>query len=299
MPCITCSRRVESRLLQAALHVAQVAVQGRHHRGVQHRAADPLVLPVLRQHLRRQAHRQLRVAVGTVIGHQLLVHRVGVGVQEAHRHHLRAVAGQFGDRRRHACPVKRGNHVSGGVDSLPHPEAQVARHQRRRLVVLGVVQRCLGVARLRYPRQAADLQHVAEPLRGKQSHARRLALEDRVQRHRAAVREMPHRRGRHPGGAGEPAQSVQGAVRRGRRRGRHLGGVRRSAGIVDQDQVGKGAADVIAQPVHVDRRDNRPIGCHSHPAPARLVRIASWSSRRSARSPPFGRRQWRAGVERW
>ena len=244
-------RRTESCLPQAPLHVAQVAVQNRHHRGVQHRAADPFVLAVLRQHLRRQAHRQFRVAACAVVGHQPLVRRVGVGVQEAHRHHLHAVAAQFGDRARHARLGQRGQHAAGGVDPLRYAEAQVARHQRRRLVVLGVVQRRLRVARFRDARQPADFQHVAEPLRGEQSHARRPALQDRVERHRATVREAPHRCRRYPRRAGEPAQPVQRAVRRGRRRGRHLGGVRRAPGIVDQYQVGKGAADVIAHAIHV------------------------------------------------
>ena len=247
-------RRAESGLPQAPFHIPQVAIQDRHHRGVQHRAADALVLPVLRQHLRRQAHRQLRVVARAVVGHQPLVHGVGIGVQETHRHHLHAVAAQLGDRGRHVRLLQRRQHRPGGVDPLRHPQPQVARHQRRRLVELGVVERRLGIARLGHPRQPADLQHVAESGGGEQSHARRGALQDRVEGHGAAVREVAHRLRRHPGLVREPAQPVQCAVRRSRRRRRHLGGVRRAAGVVHQDQVGEGAANVVTQPVHVSQR---------------------------------------------
>ena len=109
-------------------------------------------------------------------------------VQEADRDRLHPGLAQPPHRRAHRRLVQRDLDAAVVAHAFRHLQAQIARHQRRRLVGLQVVQ--VG------PLLPADLQQVAKPVRGDQPGLHAAMLDQRVGRHRRAVTEIADRRRR-------------------------------------------------------------------------------------------------------
>ena len=133
----------------------------------------------------------------------------------------------------HLLLVEREHDLAVGVDALGHLEAQLPRDER----LEGALQAVRGRAGA-----APELQHVAEAARGDQPGPGALALEQRVGRRRRAVDERLDLAGR-DASFGERREH---ALRLVPRRGRHLGGPDGAGRLVEQHEVGEGAADVDA-----------------------------------------------------
>ncbi|OGL13923.1 MAG: hypothetical protein A3F92_02765 [Candidatus Rokubacteria bacterium RIFCSPLOWO2_12_FULL_71_22] len=121
-----------------------------------------------------------------LLGHErrqaLLVRRVQVGVQEADRERRDAARAELAHGPARVGLVERRAHRAVRQDPLGHLADQPARHQRRGLLDLQIVDL---VALL-----APDDQHVAEAARGQESDAARLALDDDVRAERRAVHDL-------------------------------------------------------------------------------------------------------------
>ena len=161
----------------------------------------------------------------------LLVLGVQEGEQEADRDRLDLRLPQRVHGLLQALLVER-LELALGAHALAHAEAQLARHERRRPVLLEVVQ-------VR-PVLAPDLEHVAEAGRRHQRGARAAPLEQRVGGHGHAVRE-----------------GARFADLRRLQRGQHalglVAGRRRDLGrqhlpVDERDEIGERPADVDAEP---------------------------------------------------
>ena len=143
-----------------------------------------------------------------------LVRGVEIGVQEADDHRLHALGPQAAHRRAHLADVERLEHVALGVEPLADLEAPPPRHQGRRLLEVHVVEPGADLA--------ADLQHVAEAARHEHAHARGLALDDGVGRHRGGVHHRGHVAAAGPAFREAALERGHEAVGRVLRRGGHL-----------------------------------------------------------------------------
>ena len=174
-----------------------------------------------------------------------LVGGVGVGVQQADRHHLDPL---IAEQRREAPRlglVERDQDAARVVDALGHLEPQRPRHDRG--LPARQVEAVQVIALL-----PADLQHVAEPPRRDQGGPRPPPLQHRVGRHGRAVGQAGDLLVR-PEQDTEPFQHRLGGIA-GRQDLLHP---QRPAGQRLRHQIGEGAADIDADP------DLRPHG----PAP--------------------------------
>ncbi len=194
---------------------AQVPAAHRSEVGVDHGGDGALVLAELGGDLVRHAH---VVARGPQrLGHDPLVPRRQVGVQQAHRHglHARGHRGHGTDRR---------DLGARGVEAATHLQTVLARHEGRRPVRPRVVERRAVLA--------GDLDDVGEALGRDQRHGGPPALEQRVGGHRRPVGQF----GGRPTELLDPGGHGVGGVRRRRE---HLGGT-----AVGGHQVGEGAPGV-------------------------------------------------------
>jgi hypothetical protein len=169
-------------------------------------------------------------------------------VQEADDNGLHSLARQSPRRLAHLVEVKRLEHAPLVVEPLGHLEAEAAGHQGKRLLQMHVVEARADLA--------ADLEDVAEAARRQHADPRRLALDDRVRRHRRGVDHGGHVAAVRLAlgeAASERGHEALGRVLRGRQHFDHADG----AGLaVDERGVGEGAADVDAdaQRAHQARR---------------------------------------------
>ena len=162
-------------------------------------------------------------------------------MQEDDGDRLDAALGQLARQPLHVGLVKLLERRAVGQGALRHVEAQIARHERARVLQHQVVE---IVALL-----APDLDRVAEALGGQQRGPRAFALDDRVGDQRGAVDEMLHLGGFDSGLLQGLDQHGLDRLRRIGRRGQHLADGERAGLIVHHDQIGEGAADVHADTV--------------------------------------------------
>ena len=159
----------------------QVALGDRLDVARQHGRVRALVLAPLARDLVRGDRADLRPQPLHLGQHRLLVRRVRVRVQQADRDRLDALGPEVVEDRRQLAQVERRALGAGGRQPAADLAAQVARHERRRLLVEQVEE--VG------PVAARDLQAVAEPRRRDQAGRDALALGQRVDDHGRAVRE--------------------------------------------------------------------------------------------------------------
>ena len=227
-----------AQLREGALQAVQIARHERPHVGVGDGGGGALVLAGLRADGRRQADADGRVQLGQDGADALLVHRVGVGVDQRHGDRLDALVGDaFGDLA-HGLLVERPANGAMHVEALGHREAQLARHQGRRLDDVDVV---LVEAAL-----VGDLDHVAEAVGGDQGGLGAFALDDGVGGERGAVHEQADVRERQAGGRERALRAVDDGLLRRTRRGQNLAD--EAALAVEENDVGKCSADVDSQP---------------------------------------------------
>ena len=131
--CMTSRRPADAGGGELADHGGEVVLHGRADVGVDHGRAGALVLADLRQHLGRERDEPVRAARRGAGRRSLLVDRVGEGVDEADGDRLHFGGADGGDRGIEARRIERADDRAVGADALGHLEAQVARHQRRRL----------------------------------------------------------------------------------------------------------------------------------------------------------------------
>ena len=93
----------QPRVAELRFECAEIAIDERRDVGVHDRRAPPLVLAILRQHVGRG--RDAPPGGAEAIGDPLLVRRVGVGVQQTHRHDVRTP--RRGMSRPHDLPWRR------------------------------------------------------------------------------------------------------------------------------------------------------------------------------------------------
>ncbi len=221
---------------------AQVAVDDRLHKPVDGRGRAALELAVLGQELGPYRDVGVGPERGGDLARLALVRVVDVRVHEVDHQGLDALPAQPQDRLAHLVRSQRRDHEALGVDALVHLEAEIARDQR-----LEVALEPVG----RGARAPAQLQHVAEAARGDEPGAGALALEQRVGRGGRPVDDDRHL-GRARRGPGQRALDPAGLVGHGRR---NLGHPDQARGLVDEHQVGEGAADVDADELGL--RDDR------------------------------------------
>jgi hypothetical protein len=165
---------------------------------------------------------------------------VGVRVQERDRERLDLLAGELVRHRRHRSLVEVAPHLSARAEPLRHLVPQPPRHERRRLVVLDVVEH--------RDAQPPHLQDVAEPLGRHERRPRAAALEDRVRRDRRRVHDVLDRRRRHARLVEQREDPVDDAPRVVAGRRQHLLRPHRAVAS-EQDDVGERSADVDADAV--------------------------------------------------
>ena len=223
---------------QARLQALHIAADLRPDVGVHHRGRHALELAVLAQDVVRQRQINARHRLLDHRAGDALVLRIGVGVQEAHRHRLDAGrlqrAAGLGDARL----LQRRVDLAGRQHALDHLAGVAPRHQR----LVAVEEQVVGLR----PVAAADDVDVAGAARHHQAGLGALALDQRVDRGGRAVDQLVDR-------AGVDAaflEAVDDALGQLRRRGQALGLHEGLRGLVESDQVGEGAADI-------DRNDNQ------------------------------------------
>jgi hypothetical protein len=254
-------------LLQLVLQPGDVAVQDRLDGGVDRGRDAALVFAVFAEH--RVAHGD--VVVGPAFRGDLrsapLVGWIDVGVKEVDDQRLAAAADQVRDRRPHGLLVERRNHLAGRVHSLRHLKPVLARDDRLEMS---------GQAVGRGARAATEFEDVAKPLGRDQPAAGDLALEERIGRRRRAVDDGPHLIEADTG-LGEGGEDAEGLVVRGRR---HLGDADVAGRLVDQQQVGKSAADVDADDLGLLTAHVRPGHIADRRSPVDSARIICSTIRR-------------------
>ena len=214
----------------------EVALGHRLHVGREHGRVAAFVLAPLAGDLVRGDHAHLRPQPAHLGQHGLLVRGVGVGVQEADRHRLDACGAEVIQDAGQGGKIQWLELVAAIVHAAGQLAAQMARHEGRRLHVIEVEE--IG------PVAARDLEHVAKATGGDEPGMCTLALGQRIDDHRGAVR--------HEGDLGECeaalVEHVEHAAFEIGRRGVGLGGAHHlTAGdriAAEADQVGERAADV-------------------------------------------------------
>ena len=171
----------------------------------------------------------------------VLVRRVLEAVDQADRDRVHPFGAEGLDGGAHVVERDRLDLAAVGADPPAHREAQIARHQHRR-VGGAVVPRVLAQA-------AAGFEAVAEPGRRQQPDAPALALQQRVGRHRRAVQEeravAEERREREPERFARLLQRRDRPRARILRHRRHLEHRRPPARVGDHE-IGERAADIDA-----------------------------------------------------
>jgi hypothetical protein len=235
-----------TRLSQTRAQAAQVATQHRAHVGVHHGGAEALVLLDLREHVAGERHVGVRQQPREQLPGAALVARIAIGVQVTDRDRADSRGAQPTDRRLRRRMRERRLHRAVEPHPLGHVQPSRAGdqgHRRRHAQVVAVVLETL-----------AHLDHVAVARGGQHADLRALALEQRVGGHRGAVHDEPGV-GQEPrqvgaklgGQQGETVHHADGRVGGG---GGGLGQAH-APGVVDDDQVGEGAADVHAHAQHL------------------------------------------------
>ena len=226
---------------QALLEALEVAPGEALHVDVGERGRGAVVLADLGHHLAGQRAADLGRVRAQQLADRLLVRRIAVAVQQAHRDRLDALRMQRSDQAQHLIRVEP--HLDGAVGehALVQLEAQTARRERGRPFHEQIVH---VVAVL-----APDLDRVAKAARGDQRGAGALAFDQRVGEQGGAVHHVRDRGGGKVGLVENLPDALLDGLVRLLGRGQDLGDAQQRAGLVDHHEVGEGAADVRPDPV--------------------------------------------------
>ncbi len=213
-------RRGETERLQCRAEPSEIAPQRRPDVRVDHGGARTLVLARLGQDLRR-ARDVERIAddLPDDLGGAQFVPRIGVRVQEADGERLVAIGEQALGDAHNLGLVERSPDLAVRAESLRDLEASAPGHERRRLLVLEVVEH--------RDAQTPHLEDVTKPARGDERRTRPLALDHRVRRDGRRMDDPPNRSGRDVGLLEERPRAVDDTRRVVLRRGEDLLGQER------------------------------------------------------------------------
>ena len=236
-------RAGDAAIRQPARQPGDIGPQHRRHIGGEHGGRGSRKLAKLAQDFARQHDVKIGKRGAQALPHPFLVHRVEEREQEAHGDALDPFLGDGGDGAVELRFVDPGDHRAVTVDTARDPQAQAARHQGCGPVLVDPVDQ-LGRAR-----EPADFEYVPEIPVGDQGGPRALALDHRVGGDRGAVADPVE-----PfGGDARPVEEAFDGFHHGlgpvvvpieQLGDRHLSG-----GILDQDDVGEGAADIDSDAV--------------------------------------------------
>ncbi len=196
----------------------------------------------------REREIRIRQRLADHLARLLLVARVEIGVQEAHRDRLDAFVLERAAGVLDAGAAQRLVHVAGGEHALVDLAREAARHQRTMAVEQEVVR--LGAV------AAADDVHVAGAAGDDQPGLRALALDQRVDGDGRAVDQLVDR-GRFDAAL---AQAVDDALHQLGGRGETLG-LHECAGLgIKAEQVGEGPPDIDGDDKHARVPPKRGAG---------------------------------------
>ena len=217
----------------------EVDLGERFHEGVRDRGRGTGILADLRRDVAGSRNRQGRMACGDQCRCPLLVHRVGVGVQEDDGEGRDAVSHQRVDLGEQRRLVQRGLDGTIGADALGDLAPQGARDEGGRHLDEDVVELVLPLAR--------DLQDVAEAVRRDQAGLRALALDQRIGEERRGVDDTADVARRDAVAFEDAADAGDDAPRRVVGGGGFLPDRDARAGGVEDDDVGERATDIDAE----------------------------------------------------
>ncbi len=236
-------QRADTRVGEARTEARQIARHQGTEVGVHHHRGQPLVLAELGGHLVRAGDERLGQLLFEDALDALLVTRIHVAVEEAHRDRADAGGFQAPGGRAHLRVIERLLDAAVVAHALGHLHAQRPRHEQERLVGLEVVEMRAALA--------ADLEEVAKPL-GRHEPGRGAAvLDERVGGDGGAVPEVGDVAG---GGLRRLAQAFHRAERDGARgivrRARHLPHADVTGRFIEEADVGEGPPGVDADAPH-------------------------------------------------
>ena len=228
----------EAAALEFFRELLEVAVEDRLHGCIHRRGDAALVLAIFRKNGMAGGDVAVRPEFARNVEGALFVCRIDVAVQEMDDERFAAFRGEALGRFAHGEFVERNDLFALGVHALGDFHAQLARYQRFEPAFQTV---CIG------PRAAAQLQHVAEALRGDEPGLCKLPLQQCIGRGRGAVHEHPELRQRKLR-LFERREHPESLVLD---RGGNLGEPHLARYGVERDQVREGAANVDAcDPAH-------------------------------------------------
>ena len=221
---------------QEAFEPAQIALHARPDERVDGGGRGALVFAIFAHDLVRQRDEAIGIGRAQNLADAPLMRRIGVGVQQAHRHRLDLVGGEELGEARHLVLGQRNEHLAPGVHPLGDLEGQFARDERLR----PMKEQIEGLDAVAAP----DRIGVAEAARGDQRGASALLLQHRVDGDGRAVQDLVERGHL----AAREAQALGDAAGR---IGRHGRGLRGDDAAVDAaHQVGESSPDIDADDVH-------------------------------------------------
>ena len=130
--------RLRRGLGEAIGEFAEIAVHHRLQIGIEHRGREPLVLAEFRLHLGRDREVHVRKCGGERVADHCLVRGIEEREQQAHRAGVRLRVADLLHQRAQRRRLERAHRAPIRGDALGRLEAQLARHQRRRIVGLQV-----------------------------------------------------------------------------------------------------------------------------------------------------------------
>lgn len=218
---------------QPQLQFAEIFHRNRHRRGVEHGRRSPLVFARLGIDLVRQ--RDVGNDALEPLAEHLLVHRIGIGMQQRDRDTLHAGPLQPGHQTLDLRVIQRLQHPALVIEALSKPEASFRRHQRQRFWRdVETIEIAAAIAR--------DLQHVGKAFGRHQCHFRQPSFDDGVGHARGAVDEALDL----ALAQADRLDRLQHRLNRSLRSRRHLRDPCLRGGVSDRDDVGEGAADIGA-----------------------------------------------------
>ena len=225
--------------IKLARQRGEVAGGDRFDVGAGDRGRGAFVLADLAHHLMRRRDEQLRCVRRDGARGLLLMHRVGVGVQEHERDRNDPGGAQHIDLAQELRLVERLGDAAVGPHPLADIEPQVARHERRRVFDADIVEIVFALA--------ADLEHVAKSGSDQQPGCSAFALDQRVGEQRRRMHDAADAARVEPAFGEDRANAGDDTLLRVGMRRQYLAAPTAAAVVIMNDEIGKRTADIDAE----------------------------------------------------
>ena len=159
-------------LAQPGLNTVQIASNHRTDGGVYHRSAGAEILAEFRCYFCRKRDQRCGKNLLDYLPRANFVHRVYIGMKQTNRDRLHSFTAQRLSGLPHIILVQRGNNPTLCIQPFPHPETQVARHQRRRFFEAQIVERGADLA--------SNLQDIPKTFRGDKTRPRNFSFDNGI-----------------------------------------------------------------------------------------------------------------------